>query len=167
VSITPPAGRTEARRLLVVDDEPEVRELVLRQLSRRGFECTQASNAERALDLLAACEFDGVLLDLHMPGIGGLGLLEAVRRQSGDVALVVVTGSQDSSDAIAALKLGADEYVRKPFDAETLLASLGRALDKRDTKMQTQNRQLHVEEVASMTTSPGTAPDIQPVWRER
>jgi len=117
-----PAG--ESAQLLVVDDDEGGRELLARRLARRGYEVVGCPDGETALRHLAEHPADLVLLDLDMPGLGGMGTLESLRRRFSptELPVVVVTGRAEDAGAVAALGQGANDYVVKPFDAATLEA---------------------------------------------
>jgi len=118
-----PAGG-ESARLLVVDDDEAGRELLARRLARRGYEVVPCPDGETALRHLAEHPADLVLLDLDMPGLGGMGTLQSLRRRfsATELPVVVVTGRAEGADAVAALEHGANDYVVKPSDAATLEA---------------------------------------------
>lgn len=110
--------------LLVVDDDEMNRDMLSRRLARKGFEVTVAENGEEALGLLESQEFDLVLLDIMMPGVDGLQVLERVRRERGASVLPVImaTAKDASDDVVYALRLGANDYVTKPLDFPVVLA---------------------------------------------
>ena len=98
--------QTASRKLLIVDDEPEVR-AVLRDLLRDTYECSEASSAEEALQLLREDNYQLVISDITMSGISGLDMIPHVRRISPDTVIVMVSGMQTIESAIEALRLGA------------------------------------------------------------
>lgn len=114
----------EPGRLLVVDDNEANRDMLSRRLSRRGHRVTAAEDGQRALELLGQEEFDVVLLDIMMPGIDGLEVLERLRRDRApsDLPVIMVTAKTESEDIVKALKLGANDYVTKPLDFPVVLA---------------------------------------------
>ncbi|HEX7710173.1 MAG TPA: response regulator transcription factor [Sphingomonadaceae bacterium] len=119
-------------RVLAVDDEPAIRRLLAAILTRGGHEAATAANAREALALLARGGIDAVLLDLGLPDRDGIELVGAIRAES-QVPIIVVTARSDVSEKIAALDLGADDYVTKPFDADELLARLRSALRRAES----------------------------------
>jgi len=116
-------------RVLVVDDEEQIRRAVGRALTSRGFEVEETATGEDALSLAAVREPDLVVLDLNLPGIDGLAVCEGIRRHSA-VPILVLSVREEEADKVAALDLGADDYLTKPFGIEELLARV-RALLRR------------------------------------
>jgi DNA-binding response OmpR family regulator len=108
-------------RVLVVDDEPTVREVVQRYLERDGYQVEVAADGPSALGALAARPFDLVVLDLMLPGVDGLQVCRTVR-EAGTTAVIMLTAKADEADRIVGLELGADDYVVKPFSPRELVA---------------------------------------------
>ncbi len=104
--------------LLVVDDDEMNRDMLSRRLRRRGHDVEVACDGAEALEKIAERQFDLVLLDVMMPGIDGLQVLEEVRRTQdmGDLPIIMATAKDESEDIVHALKLGANDYVTKPLD---------------------------------------------------
>ncbi len=107
--------------LLVVDDAELNRELLARRLARKGFKTETAECGERALELIARGNIDLVLLDVEMPGMNGLDVLEQIRKVHSpqQLPVVMVTGREDSQDITRALSRGANDYVTKPIDFQS------------------------------------------------
>ena len=120
-------------RVLVVDDEPAIRRLLRQTLERAGHDVIDAADARAALAAVTQDAPDAVLLDLGLPGRDGLELVPVIARTPG-VALLVVSARDTTEDKVAALDLGADDYVTKPFDSEELLARLRVALRRSEAK---------------------------------
>jgi response regulator RpfG family c-di-GMP phosphodiesterase len=118
-------------RTLIVDDEPGIRSLAGKILSRTGAVCEMADTAEEAIERLGRERFDVMLLDIRLPGMDGLTLAREVQKAHPDVALVMITGRTDVDAVIAAMQAGAVDYVTKPFGADALLRAFGRAEDRR------------------------------------
>jgi len=121
----------EEIRVLAVDDERPTRFLMERELPRSGFAVTPAASGEEALERLREREFDVVLLDLNMPGIGGMETLRRVRESGASAEVVVLTGYPDVGSAIEAMKLGAYDYLTKPFKLAEVEVVLRRAADRK------------------------------------
>ncbi len=119
-----------AATVLVVDDEPAIRRLLRNTLDRAGYAILEAGTARDALHLVASAHPDAVLLDLGLPDRDGLGLIPLIRAQ-GDAVVLVVSARDAVDEKVAALDLGADDFVGKPFDTEELLARLRVALRHR------------------------------------
>jgi DNA-binding response OmpR family regulator len=119
--------------LLVVDDDPDNRDLLSRRLDREGWATRQAESGEEALEVVRAGGIDLVLLDLMMPGMSGLDVLKALRRtrSAADLPVIMVTASADSEDVVQALGQGANDYVTKPVDLPVAVARIEAALRTR------------------------------------
>jgi two-component system KDP operon response regulator KdpE len=116
-----------AGRILVVDDDPQIRRVMKVTLTGQGYEVDDAKTGEEALEKLREPRFDVVLLDMNMPGIGGLETCRAVREQS-EIAIIMLTVRDGNDDKIEALDAGADDYVTKPFNPAELSARIRAAL---------------------------------------
>jgi two-component system KDP operon response regulator KdpE len=116
-----------AGRILVVDDDPQIRRAMRVTLTGQGYEVDDATSGEGALEKIREQRFDLVLLDLNMPGMGGLEACREIRRQS-EIAIVVLTVRDKEADKVAVLDAGADDYVTKPFSTSELMARIRAAL---------------------------------------
>lgn len=123
---------SNAPKVLVVDDEPHIRRLLQGTLTRAGYQVIEAATARHALDALAAHEPEVVLLDLGLPDRDGLELVPLIRQRS-SAAVLVVSAREATEEKVAALDLGAIDYVTKPFDTAELLARVRVALRSRVT----------------------------------
>ncbi len=117
-------------RVLVVDDEPQIRKALKVNLEARSYEVVVAATGEEALVLAADSLPDVVLLDLGLPGIDGMGVIEGIRGWS-EMPIIVLSVRGEESDKVAALDAGADDYVSKPFGMGELLARMRAALRRR------------------------------------
>jgi PAS domain S-box-containing protein len=124
----PPAA---GRRVLVVDDEPAMREALGEGLADAGFAVETAEAGEIALDRLRTTAVDAVLLDLHLPGMSGLETLTRLRAQDDRLPVIMVTGQATVETAVASLKQGAYDYVVKPFDLPELVRLVEHACERR------------------------------------
>lgn len=116
--------RTDRARLLVVDDEAALREVLARYFAHNNFDVRTAADAAQARALIAATVPDLLLVDVNMPGESGLSLARWLRETHPRVGLVMLTGAADAVDRIVGLEVGADDYVTKPFETRELLARL-------------------------------------------
>jgi two-component system KDP operon response regulator KdpE len=116
-----------AARILVVDDDPQIRRVLKVALSGQGFEVDDAKNGEAALDKLREARFDLMLLDINMPGMSGLEVCRAIRTTS-EIAIIMLTVRDGEADTVEALDAGADDYVTKPFKPSELSARIRAAL---------------------------------------
>jgi DNA-binding NtrC family response regulator len=107
-------------RILVVNDEEVIREACQRILRRAGHTVDLASNGEHALKLIRRIHYDLALIDIKMPVLDGLGLMDIMRREYEDIAIVVMTGHGTSETAVQALKAGATDFLTKPFSPNEL-----------------------------------------------
>ncbi len=121
---------TLAHKVLIVDDEPQIRRLLRNMLERAGYEVAQAADAREAMRVLGIDKPDAILLDLGLPDRDGLELIPLIKAQSAAVILIV-SAREATAEKVAALDLGADDYVTKPFDTEELLARLRTSLRRR------------------------------------
>jgi two-component system, OmpR family, KDP operon response regulator KdpE len=116
-----------AGRILVVDDDPQIRRVMRVTLTGRGYEVDDVKSGEGALEKLRDERFDLVLLDMNMPGVGGLETCRAIRAQS-EIAIIMLTVRDSEADKVEALDAGADDYVTKPYNPPELLARIRAAL---------------------------------------
>ena len=116
-----------AGRILVVDDDPQIRRVMRVTLTGQGYEIADAKTGEEALEKVREERFDLVLLDMNMPGMGGLETCRALREHS-EIAIIVLTVRSGETDKVQALDAGADDYVTKPFSSSELLARIRAAL---------------------------------------
>jgi two-component system KDP operon response regulator KdpE len=116
-----------AAKILVVDDEPQIRRVLRSTLSTRGYEIAEAKTGEEALEWIRKERPDLVLLDMNMPGMGGVEACGEIRRAC-DAPIIMLTVRNAERDKVAALDAGADDYVVKPFGIEELLARVRSAL---------------------------------------
>jgi two-component system KDP operon response regulator KdpE len=116
-----------AGRILVVDDDPQIRRVLRVTLAGQGFEVDDAKNGDVALEKLRDARFDLVLLDINMPGMSGLDVCRAIRSSS-EIAIIMLTVRDDEADTVEALDAGADDYVTKPFKPAELSARIRAAL---------------------------------------
>jgi DNA-binding response OmpR family regulator len=122
-------------RVLVVDDEPTVREVVAGYLRRDGHEVVEAADGASALASIEAGLPDLIVLDLMLPGVNGLDILRRVRAAS-DVPVIMLTARAEESDRVAGLELGADDYVVKPFSPRELAARVNGVLRRTGGRQQ-------------------------------
>jgi two-component system KDP operon response regulator KdpE len=114
-------------RILIVDDEPQIRRVLKTALTENGYEVHDARSGDEALHAIRSQRFDLVLLDVNMPGMNGLDACRHIRSGS-DVAIIMLTVRDAEQDKVAALDAGADDYITKPFGAPELMARIRAAL---------------------------------------
>ena len=130
-SLVRPAPKRMDARVLLVEDDVSVRESTALLLERAGFRVTSVADGGEALELLSGQRFDVVVLDILLPGMDGLEVCRELRRHS-QMPIVMLTARADTSDVVAGLELGADDYVTKPFEGVELIARV-RAVVRRAT----------------------------------
>ena len=133
-------------RILVVDDEPQIRRVMRTSLTEQGYIVTDARSGEEALERLRQDHPDLVLLDTNMPGIGGLETCREIRETS-DVAVIVLTVRDSEADKVAALDAGADDYITTPFSMPELLARIRAALRRLPVTPESVNRIIHLGDI--------------------
>ncbi|HEY7098363.1 MAG TPA: HD domain-containing phosphohydrolase [Terriglobales bacterium] len=141
-------------RILVVDDEETIREVVSSMLTVANYKCRQAASGVEALALLESGEqFELMLSDVLMAELDGLGLLERTKEKFPDMPVVMVTAVSDISVALAAIRNGAYDYLLKPFEREQLLATVRRALENRRLKIENRKYQTNLEALVAERTA--------------
>lgn len=122
-----------AQRILLVDDDPHIREVLAFALARAGMEIEQAADGEEALERLAACAPDLMILDINMPRMDGLELCRRLRASGGAAAqlpILFLSSRDDEIDRIVGIELGGDDYVVKPFSPREVVARVGAILKR-------------------------------------
>ncbi len=117
--------------VLIVDDEQVVCDLLYDELSERGYLCTTVLSGDDALAKLDTQEFDAVLLDIRLPGMSGMEVLREIWLNHPDTATIMITAVNDVNTAVEAMKLGASDYIVKPFDLDRVDSSMRTALETR------------------------------------
>src|SRR6185295_3999697 len=139
-------------RILIVDDEREITEILADLLSTE-LECETAGSAEEALARLRQSDFRLVISDITMPGMSGLEMVPHVKRISPDTVVVMISGLQTVESAIEAMRLGAFDYVMKPFDLRQVEAVVKRALEHNELIVAKQRYEGHLEELGEQRTA--------------
>jgi two-component system KDP operon response regulator KdpE len=148
-----------AGRILVVDDEPQIRRIMRTALTSAGYEVDDAKTGEDALEKVREFRPDLVLLDINMPGMGGLAACRLIRTDS-NIAIIMLTVRNAEADKVAALDAGADDFVTKPFSTPELLARIRAALRRIPASSQSSPGKLRVGQLlidfAARTVNNGT-----------
>jgi len=149
-----------AGRILVVDDEPQIRRVMRTTLIAAGYEIEDAKSGEEGIEKVSQFRPDLVLLDINMPGMGGLAACKLIRADK-NVAIIILTVRDSEADKVAALDAGADDFVTKPFSTPELLARIRAAL-RRVPALQSNPDQVRVRSLvidfASRTVANGGEP---------
>ena len=122
----------EQGRILVVDDEESVRDLLQRVLKEAGYNVVTAANGQEALDKMSELSIGVVLLDIKMPGLDGFQVLDHIRQRS-NIPVIMLTAIGEVTNVRDSLALGADDYIRKPFKTRELLARIQAKLRRAET----------------------------------
>jgi excisionase family DNA binding protein len=123
-----PQLRPEHPRVLVVDDEASIRDLLAKTLALAEYDVDTASDASTALSRVRAAEYDLLIADLRMPGMDGLTLIRQVKKIHAEMPVIIITGFSSEASAIEAVNLGVAGYLRKPFRVPEVLAAAAKAL---------------------------------------
>lgn len=134
------------RKILIAEDEDVIRDFVVINLRRAGYDVTDVSSGEKALEVFESCghDFDIALLDVMMPGMDGFEVCKQIRARSGSIGIIMLSAKTQEMDKVSGLMLGADDYVTKPFSPTELLArvdavyrrvSMARQTDEPATKI--------------------------------
>ncbi len=137
----------EARvAILIVDDEESIRGIICRRLESEGYKCETAADGKEALWKAFIKDFDLVLMDIKMPGMSGMEALPQIVNNHPDVCVIMLTAVVDADTAVEAMKLGAYDYVSKPFDLDDLIMRVGKALERRRLLLENKDYQLRLEQ---------------------
>ncbi len=154
---------TQKQRVLVVNDDLALGRLLTSQMSRRGFEVSSTSGTSEALRMVGSLDPALVLLDLSLPGLGTLDVLARIKQAKHDVCVVVISTRNDPDTIFTASKLGADDYIVKPFEAQDLLARIDRILEKQRVPPEVPQLRDQVRRNRDFTTLFGTSPRMEEV----
>jgi phosphate regulon transcriptional regulator PhoB len=132
---------TDSTRILVIDDEPDIVELVRYNLSREGYAVSAARDGEEALQTIRAGEFALIILDLMLPGIQGMELCRMLKKNPGteNIPIIMLTAKVEEVDRILGLESGADDYITKPFSPRELVARVKAVLRRANPRTATDN----------------------------
>jgi len=142
----------QKEKVLVVDDEEAIREVISTLLEAQGYRCVISSNGRKALESFRKDSFDLVLSDIVMPEMDGLKLLAEVRDEDPDVPVIMVTAMHDISIALEAIRAGAYDYILKPFEKDQLHLSVRRALEHRHLVLENRSYQSDLEHLVAERT---------------
>ncbi len=140
-------------KILIVDDEEAIREVVSTLLEAQGHQCYTVANGRLAQDFLKKNTVDLVLSDMVMPEMDGLSLVEWLRQTDSDLPIIMVTAMHDISTALEAIRRGAYDYILKPFEKDQLYLGVRRALERRRLILENRNYQRNLEELVEERTA--------------
>ncbi|MBD3162215.1 MAG: response regulator, partial [Candidatus Eisenbacteria bacterium] len=149
--------------VLVVDDDEAIRDSCRQTLERSGYEVETVCDGAEALRAIHARRPDLVLLDLRMPGLDGTEFLQRLRETNEDLDVIVITGYSSVESAVECMRLGAYDYLSKPFDAETLRLSVRRAIEKRWLRLENRSLRTRLDRREADEILIGRNPQIERV----
>ena len=133
-------------KILIVDDEPGVRESLSEVLKIWGYQVESSESGAEALEILKVSDIDLVLLDLRLPGMDGVEVMGEIRKYHPDTRIIIITGFGTMESAIEAIRSGAQDYLLKPYKSEDILISISKALSEKETKTR---KEILIEQLAS------------------
>lgn len=162
-----------ATRILVVDDEPNIRISLVHALELSGYSANGAESGRRALEMLHATRYDVMILDIRMPDLDGTAVMRAARQIQADLIILVLTGHATLQSAITAVKAGASDYLLKPIGAQEIIRTIDDALNKRhhhtrrEQLIQDALQALRAAESIETPADASTRPEVTATPRER
>lgn len=155
-----------AHKIFVIDDEPIVLESCQRILSRAGYDVETSREPRRALQRILDGYFDLVILDLKMPGMNGMEVLESIKCAHPETSVVIITGYSSVQTAVEAMRLGADDYVPKPFNPGELEMVVAKALEKQDLLVENRYLREQLGEMQGLGSLVGASDSMKEVFRQ-
>jgi putative two-component system response regulator len=140
------------KKILIVDDESAIRRLLRQKLTRLGYHCEEACSSEEALDKLKTYPADLIMLDMKMPGKSGIDLLLELKVSYPSTSVIMATAVAEANLAIQCMRLGADDYITKPFNLEEVVLNVGKTLEKRLLEQQIKEYQEHLQQKVEQQT---------------
>lgn len=135
----------ERQRVLVVDDEKSVRDLLERVLKGAGYDVVTAANGQEALNKVSELKIESILMDIRMPGMSGMEVLQQLTINYPGTSVIMVTAVGDAQTAVKAIKLGAYDYIIKPFNQDDLILTVQRAIEKGHLLLENERYRLDLE----------------------
>src|SRR5438552_16724022 len=152
-------------RILFADDEKSLQEFMRAELPRLGHEVTVCADGKAAVKTLESSIFDAAILDLRMPGLNGIEVLERLKQVTPDTEVIIMTGHASMETAIEAVRLGAFDYITKPCKLSEIEAVLHKVIEKRDLKHKNLALQSRVKAAEGPTVLVGDSPPMAGVHR--
>ncbi len=138
-------------KILIIDDEKDMQSVLTCLVKSEGYEAVAAGNGNIALKEISTHSPDLILLDIRLPGIDGMTLLERIKEIDRNIIIIMLTGHGDIRDAVKAMKLGAFDYITKPFNNDEIIAAIKNALQDKDTVYNSQSIFLSLREKEVLT----------------
>ena len=151
-------------KILIVDDEKAIRESVSLVLAEEGHETNIAADGNEALELLNKDNFDVMITDLKMPGMDGMKLVEKCLQICPQTSVIIITAHASVESAIEALRMGAFDYILKPFDFDDLILKVNRLLGNKELALENLALRSEVEEKYNFSNIIGNSPQMQDVF---
>src|SRR5690606_22246244 len=151
-------------RILVVDDEESIREFLDIMLRKEGYEVTCAEDGQKAIDIFKKKTFDMVISDLQMPNVTGLELLKFVKDQAPDVVFMMITAFGTTETAVEAMKVGAYDYITKPFKIDEVRLNINNALRSRNLEVENRSLKKELVKEYSFQNIIGNAPVMHQIY---
>jgi DNA-binding NtrC family response regulator len=152
------------QRILIVEDEAPMCELLMSFFSEKGYKVNSAQNGEEAIARLAEQDFALVVTDIKLPGMSGLELLARIRLEWPEVAVVIMTAFSSISSAVEAMKLGAEDYIGKPFQLDELVITVEKALERRSLRREVKELRAEVRERYNFSNIVGRSKPMQQLF---
>ncbi|HVF90182.1 MAG TPA: sigma-54 dependent transcriptional regulator [Blastocatellia bacterium] len=152
------------QRILIVEDEAPMSELLMSFFSEKGYKVNAAQNGEEAIARLAEQDYALVVTDIKLPGMSGLELLARIRLEWPEVAVVIMTAFSSISSAVEAMKLGAEDYIGKPFQLDELVITVEKALERRSLRKEVKELRAEVRERYNFSNIVGRSKPMQQLF---
>jgi len=149
------------KEVLIVDDERDMRWILSNVLKKHGYRVSEAKDGSGALTALRISTPDLVLLDKKMPGMNGIRVLRQIRKIDPDIPVIILTGYGDIKSAVEATRLGAYDYLTKPFNNDEIILTIGRALEKRKLSLEVKALRQKVGRIESLQSMMGTSDEVK------
>ena len=150
----------DKKKVLVIDDEQIVLDSIKKILQDTEFEVVPCSSSKEGLDMAVGSDYDLVLSDIRMPDIGGMKILREIRRKKPTLPVVMITGYATVESAVQAIKLGAEDFLEKPFTPDELIQTVRKALSKNHALAPEKVELIHKEELLSVLEKAATDGDF-------
>ena len=140
------------QKILIVDDEPMIRRLLHQKLAKQGYHCEEACSSEEALDKMRNYNADLILLDMKMPGRPGIDLLPELKTRYPGLAVIMATAVNETNLAIQCMRLGAEDYICKPFNLDEVALNVEKTLEKKRLEQKIKEFQEHLQQKVEQQT---------------
>ena len=151
-------------KILLVDDDDSLRDMLSIVLKKEGYDVVSLENAMLALKLLKKKSFDLIISDIKMPGISGIKLLERMKSINNEIPVIMITAYASTNDAVEAMKLGAENYITKPFNLDELKIIINKALHKKDIEKENIELKLKLSEKEKFEDIIGNTPEMLKIY---